>query len=200
MYEQLFGYVRVSTKEQNEDRQVIAMKEFGVPHENILIEKMSGKDFNRPIYKKLINKLKPEDTLVIKSIDRLGRNYNEIIEEWRYITKEIGAYIAVIDLPLLDTRRKERGLIDTFMSDLFLQTLGYVSEQEVDLCRQRQAEGIAAAKARGVRFGSSPKERPAAFESIKTLWLKKEITAREAARQLNISHSTFLIWVKEPVK
>ena len=197
MCEQLFGYVRVSTKEQNEDRQVIAMKEFGIPNENILVEKISGKDFNRPIYKNLIENLKPKDTLVIKSIDRLGRNYNEIIEEWRYITKEIGVYIVVIDLPLLDTRRKEHGLIDTFTSDLFLQILSYVSEQERDLCRQRQAEGIAAAKARGIRFGTPPKKRPNTFESIKNRWQKKELTAREAARKLNISHSTFLIWAKE---
>jgi len=195
--EQTFGYVRVSTREQHEDRQMIAMREFGIPRKRIVIEKMSGKDFNRPLYRGLLQKLKPGDVLVVKSIDRLGRDYGEIIEQWRHITKEIGAAIVVIDMPLLDTRNKERDLTAALISDIVLQLLSYVAEQERIFNHQRQAEGIAAAKARGVRFGREARERPAMFESIQNLWRCGEISAREAGRLLDISHTTFLRWIKE---
>lgn len=153
------GYVRVSTREQNEDRQVIAMREFGIPEEHILVEKQSGKDFNRPIYQSIVASLRPGDILVIKSIDRLGRNYEEIIEQWRIITKEKKAAIVVIDMPLLDTR-KEHDLTGTLVADLVLQLLSYVAETERRFIKQRQAEGIAAARARGVRFALHPWRNP----------------------------------------
>ena len=156
MKNNVYGYVRVSTKEQNEARQVIAMHEFGVVEQNVFIEKQSGKDFNRPQYKKLLRKLKAGDTLVIKSIDRLGRNYDEIIEQWRIITKEKQAAIVVLDMPLLDTRQG-RDLTGTLIADIVLQLLSYVAQTEREFIKRRQAEGIAAAKARGVRFGAHPR-------------------------------------------
>ena len=148
----IYGYIRVSTKEQNEDRQLIAMNQANVPPENIYMDKQSGKDFNRPNYKRLLRKLKRDDVLYIKSIDRLGRNYEEIQQQWRLITKDKGVDICVIDMPLLDTRRG-KDLVGTFLSDIVLQVLSFVAENERTNIRQRQAEGIAAAKARGVRFG-----------------------------------------------
>jgi DNA invertase Pin-like site-specific DNA recombinase len=192
---QVYGYARVSTKDQNEERQVIALREFGVSESRIVIEKVSGKDFNRGEYKRLMRKLNPGDTLVIKSIDRLGRDYEEIIEQWRVITKEIEAFIVVIDMPLLDTRQKNRDLTSSFIADLVLQILSYVAEVERAFNHQRQAEGIAAAKARGVRFGRPPIERPALLESVHELWRKGEISAREASRRLGVTHPTFLGWV-----
>lgn len=147
-----YGYARVSTKEQNEQRQLIALQEFGVAEQNVFVDKQSGKDFERPNYRKLIKKLKPDDTLVIKSIDRLGRNYEEILEQWRIITKERGTAIVVLDMPLLDTR-KNRDLTGTLIADIVLQLLSYVAQTEREFIRQRQAEGIAAAKAQGVQFG-----------------------------------------------
>jgi len=194
---QMYGYVRVSTKDQNEDRQVIALREFGVPDVGIVIEKVSGKDFNRAEYRRLLARLKPGDTLVIKSIDRLGRDYEEIIEHWRIITKEISAAIVVVDMPLLDTRQKDRDLTSSFVADLVLQILSYVAEVERSFIHQRQAEGIAAAKAKGVKFGRPPYERPALFEPIHELWQSGEISAREAARRLEITHPTFLAWVAD---
>ena len=152
----IYGYIRVSTKEQNEDRQVIAMRGLSIPEGNIFMDKQSGKDFDRPQYKKLVRKLKKDDLLYIKSIDRLGRNYEEIQEQWRVLTKEKGADIVVLDMPLLDTRRG-KDLMGTFLSDIVLQVLSFVAENERTNIRQRQAEGIAAAKARGVRFGRPPK-------------------------------------------
>jgi len=192
----LYGYVRVSTRDQNEDRQVIAIREFGVPEDGILIEKMSGKDFNRPIYQGLVKKIKPGDTLVIKSIDRLGRNYDEIIEQWRYITKELDAAIVVIDMPLLDTRQKDRDLMASFVADLVLQILSYVAEQERAFNRKRQAEGIAAAKKKGVKFGNQPMVRPLIFDELQEQWNRGEVTSREAGLLLGVSHTTFLRWVK----
>ncbi|MCL2080652.1 MAG: recombinase family protein [Oscillospiraceae bacterium] len=189
---QTYGYIRVSTKEQSEDRQLTAMREFGVREGNIFLDKLSGKDFERPSYRRLLKKLKPVDTLVIKSIDRLGRNYEEILEQWRFITKERRANIVVLDMPLLDTRQKNRDLTGTFIADLVLQILSYVAQTERELIRQRQAEGIAAAKARGVRFGRPPIERPPHLQEVQKAWERREISAREAARRLNINRMTFL--------
>ena len=191
----VFGYVRVSTREQNEARQFIAMREFGIEEKHIFMDKQSGKDFDRPQYKKLIRKIKAGDTLVIKSIDRLGRNYEEIIEQWRVITKEKQAAIVVLDMPLLDTRQG-RDLTGTLIADIVLQLLSYVAQTEREFIKRRQAEGIAAAKARGVRFGSKPMEKPDNFSECRSKWEHGEISAREAGRRLNVSHKTFLSWVK----
>lgn len=158
----IFGYIRVSTREQNEDRQLIALREVGVEDKNIYIDKQSGKDFKRPQYKKLLRKLKKDDLIYIKSIDRLGRNYEEILQQWRYLTKDKGIDIVVLDMPLLDTRRG-KDLMGTFLSDIVLQVLSFVAENERTNIRQRQAEGIAAAKARGVKFGRTPKPLPDGF-------------------------------------
>ena len=190
-----YGYARVSTKDQNEARQMIAMQEFGIDGKHIFLDKQSGKDFNRPQYQKLIRKLKKGDTLVIKSIDRLGRNYDEIIEQWRIITKEKEAAIVVLDMPLLDTRQG-RDLTSTLIADIVLQLLSYVAQTEREFIKRRQAEGIAAAKAKGVKFGAKPLEKPACFEALHNDWLQGAITARAAARQLGITHTTFLRWCK----
>lgn len=191
-----YGYIRVSTKEQNEDRQLIAMREFGIAKENVIMDKQSGKDFDRPGYKRLIKKLKVGDTLVIKSIDRLGRNYDEILEQWRYITKEKQVAIVVLDMPLLDTRQG-RDLTGVLIADIVLQLLSYVAQTEREFNRQRQAEGIAAAKARGVHFGRNFKDRGESYDVIKASWERGEISGREAARQLGVAHGTFQRWCKE---
>ncbi|MBQ2985123.1 MAG: recombinase family protein [Clostridia bacterium] len=195
--QKVYGYIRVSTKEQNEDRQYIAMLEFGVKNRDIYMDKQSGKDFNRPAYKRVLRLLKPGDVLVVKSIDRLGRNYEEIIEQWRMITKIIGAAIVVLDMPLLDTRQKDKDLTGTFISDLVLQILSYVAQTEREFMRQRQAEGIAAARAKGVRFGRPPMPKPPAFEMFRREWVNNEISAREAARCLGIDHKTFITWANQ---
>ena len=192
---QTYGYARVSCADQNSDRQLVALRDFGVHEGNILLDKISGKNFERPAYRRLLKKLKPGDTLVIKSIDRLGRDYGEILEQWRVITKERCAFIVVLDMPLLDTRQKERDLTGTFIADLVLQILSYVAQSEREAIRQRQAEGIAAAKARGVTFGRPPMERPELFTEVRKAWKRREISAREAARRLGITHKTFLAWV-----
>ena len=191
-----YGYIRVSTREQNEQRQLIAMQEFGIPQNRIYMDKQSGKNFERKNYKKMVRKLKKDDTLVVKSIDRLGRNYEEILEQWRIITKEKQAAIVVLDMPLLDTRQN-RDLTGTLIADIVLQLLSYVAQTEREFIRQRQAEGIAAAKQNGVRFGRKPMERPAAFYELQKQWQDQKISARAAAKQLGITHSTFLRWVKE---
>lgn len=196
MESKIYGYVRVSTKEQCGDRQLLALGEFPVAKSNIFMDKLSGKDFNRPQYQRLLRKLKPRDTLVIKSIDRLGRNYEEILEQWRLITKGKQADIVVLDMPLLDTRQTGRDLTGTFVADLVLQILSYVAQTERENIRQRQKEGIAAAKHRGVRFGRPRKEIPSDFEKIKTEWECKQISSREAARRLNIAQDTFLRWAR----
>lgn len=188
-----YGYMRVSSKEQNEERQRVALLSFGVPKENIILDRQSGKDFNRPGYKRLLKKLKSGDTLIIKSIDRLGRNYDEILEQWRALTKEKQVAIVVLDIPLLDTRQG-RDLMGVVIADIVLQLLSYVAETERLFIHQRQAEGIAAAKKRGVKFGRIPKKRPAEFQKLKELWERGEISARSAARQIGISHTTFKIW------
>ena len=188
-----YGYIRVSSKEQNEERQYIAMREFGIQNENIILDKQSGKNFERPGYIQLISKLKPGDTLVIKSIDRLGRNYAEILEQWRYLTKERQVAIVVLDMPLLDTRQG-RDLTGVLIADIVLQLLSYVAETERTFIHQRQAEGIAAAKARGVRFGREPKERTAEFYELKAAWERGEVSARAASQKLGIAHGTFKLW------
>ncbi len=191
----LYGYARVSTRDQNEARQLVALKEFGISDCCIFMDKQSGKDFNRPEYQALISRLKSGDVLVIKSIDRLGRNYEDILEQWRVITKEKQAAIVVLDMPLLDTRQG-RDLTGTLIADIVLQLLSYVAEQERSFIRQRQAEGIAAAKARGQRFGPPPKQRPEDFGEYVRRWKNGTLSAREASRQLQIAHSTFLKWAR----
>ena len=189
-----YGYVRVSTKEQHEDRQMIALQQFPVPPRNIYMDKLSGKDFNRPQYKRLLHKLKNGDLLVIKSIDRLGRNYDEIIEQWRILTKEKGVDIVVLDMPLLDTRVQGRDLTGTFIADLVLQILSYVAQTERENIRQRQAEGIRAAKLRGIVFGRPRKPVPPEVGPLKLRWQRGEISSRQAARTLGIAQDTFLRW------
>lgn len=193
----VYGYVRVSAKDQNEARQVHAMREFGVDPEHVFLDKQSGKDFIRPQYQKLIRRIKKGDVLVVKSIDRLRRNYSEIIEQWRKITKEKHAAIVVLDMPLLDTRQG-RDLTGTLISDIVLQLLSYVAQTERELIKQRQAEGIAAAKANGIHFGAKPKEKPLEYESLANAWRLGKISARKAAQQLHVSHPTFLRWVNQP--
>lgn len=194
MSNKIYGYIRVSSKDQNEDRQRVAMSEFGVPADCVYMDKQSGKEFERPGYKLLMKKLMPEDTLVIKSIDRLGRNYEMILEQWRLLTKDKHVAIVVLDMPLLDTRQG-RDLTGKLIADIVLQLLSYVAQTEREFIRQRQAEGIAAAKARGVKFGRRPKERPANFEKTCLEWKKGGISARSAAKHLGITHRTFLKWV-----
>lgn len=185
-----YGYIRVSSKDQNEDRQRIALREAGVAEKHLYLDKQSGKDFERPQYKNLIHRLKKDDLLYIKSIDRLGRNYEEILEQWRLITKEKGADIAVLDMPVLDTWRG-KDLMGTFLSDIVLQILSFVAESERDNIRQRQAEGIAAAKARGVRFGRPPFPLPDNFQQVYRAWRSKELTLRQAAQLCEMPKDTF---------
>ena len=195
MESNIYGYVRVSTKEQNEDRQMIALQEFPVLEKNIYMDKLSGKNFNRPQYKRLLRKLKPGDLLVVKSIDRLGRNYEEILLQWRMITKEKRVDVVVLDMPLLDTRKSGSDLTGTFVADLVLQILSYVAQTERENIHQRQMEGIAAAKLRGVQFGRPRKGVREQFWKLKEDWENKKIASREAARQLSIAQDTFLRWV-----
>ncbi len=185
-----YGYIRVSTRDQNEERQVLAMESLSIPSDNIFMDKQSGKDFERPQYKKMIKKLRKDDVVYVKSIDRLGRNYTEILEQWRILTKEKGADIVVIDMPMLDTRRG-KDLIGTFISDIVLQVLSFVAENERCNIRQRQAEGIMAAKARGVRFGRPKKNMPDNFLSLVNCWEKKQISLPEVLKICQISESTF---------
>lgn len=186
----MYGYVRVSTLEQNEDRQMIAMRRQNIVPENIYLDKQSGKDFNRPQYQKLLKIMKPDDLLFVKSIDRLGRNYEDIQEQWRVLTKEKRVDICVIDMPLLDTRRG-KDLLGTFLSDIVLQVLSFVAENERDIIRQRQAEGIAAARARGVRFGRPKRALPPQFADACRRVRGREITIQQAADACNMPRSTF---------
>ncbi|MBQ6392410.1 MAG: recombinase family protein [Eubacterium sp.] len=185
-----YGYVRVSSKEQNEERQVRALKEIGIIEERIYIEKRSGKDFERPVYKRLCRKLKRGDLIYVKSIDRLGRDYCEIQEQWRILTKEKNVDIAVLDMPLLDTRIG-KDLMGTFLADIVLQVLSFVAQNEREMIRQRQKEGIEAAKARGVRFGPKPMELPKVFPEVFLEWKSGKISIREAAQKCNMPSSTF---------
>lgn len=186
----IYGYIRVSTRELNEDRQRLALAALPVPEENIYMDKQSGKDFERPQYRRLVRRLRRDDLLYVKSIDRLGRNYSEILEQWRMLTKEKGVDIAVLDMPLLDTRRG-KDLMGTFLSDIVLQVLSFVAENERDNIRQRQAEGIAAAKARGVRFGRPPLPLPDNFHMLHQAWRGQKITLRQAARACGMPTGTF---------
>lgn len=186
----IYRYIRVSSRDQNEDCQLIALKEVGVPDKNIYLDKQSGKDFNRPQYKKLLRKMKKDDLLYIKSIDRLGRNYEEILQQWRMLTKEKGIDIVVLDMPLLDTRRG-KDLMGTFLSDIVLQVLSFVAENERTNIRQRQAEGIAAAKAKGIKFGRPPLPLPDNFYEIHKAWRAKRITLKQAAEACNMPVGTF---------
>ncbi len=185
-----YGYIRVSTKDQNEDRQLIALHELNIPQKNIFMDKQSGKDFERPQYKKLVRRLKKDDLLYIKSIDRLGRNYGEILEQWRVLTKEKGIDIVVLDMPLLDTRRG-KDLMGTFLSDIVLQVLSFVAENERTNIRQRQAEGIAAAKAKGVRFGRPPRPLPENYHDAYQRWKAGKITGTAAAKECGMPLSSF---------
>ena len=185
-----YGYVRVSTQEQNEARQMDAMRELSIPEKNIFMDKLSGKDFNRPQYKRLVRRCKPDDLLYIKSIDRLGRNYEEILEQWRILTKEKRVDIVVLDMPLLDTRRG-KDLMGTFLSDIVLQVLSFVAENERTSIRARQAEGIAAAKARGVKFGRPPTPLPDNFHQVHKAWRSKRLTLNQAADACAMPVSTF---------
>ncbi len=195
MAEEIYAYIRVSSRDQNEDRQVIAMREFGVPDKNMVIEKQSGKNFDRPGYIKLIRKLRKGDILVLKSIDRLGRNYDEILEQWRIITKEKEVQVVVLDMPLLDTRQG-RDLTGVLIADIVLQLLSYVAQTEREFIRQRQQEGIAAARARGVKFGRKPKVRPENYDEIVDSWKRGEISGRTAAKLIGVSHTAFQIWTR----
>lgn len=187
----IFGYLRVSTKEQNEDRQMIAMQEFGV--DRVYLDKQSGKNFDRPQYQKMLRRLKKGDTLVIKSIDRLGRNYDDILIQWRIITKQKQAAIVVLDMPLLDTRQN-RDLTGTLIADIVLQLLSYVAQTEREFIHQRQKEGIAAAKAKGVHFGRTALAIPPEFEVVFQAWSAGNMSARTAAQQLHVSRATFTKW------
>ncbi len=190
MGEIIYGYARVSTREQNEERQIIALKEMGVPEKNIFIDKISGKSFDRPQYKRLIRKLNSNSVLYIKSIDRLGRNYRDLCDQWRIITKEKCADIVIIDMPILDTRR-EKNLLGTLISDLVLALLSYVAESEYLIIHQRQAEGIAAAKAKGIKFGRRPNPLPSNFHEVYQKWKNKKISLKEAALESGMPRSTF---------
>ncbi len=186
-----FGYLRVSSKDQNLDRQYAALASYQISKENIYVDMMSGKDFQRKAYQKMLRRIKRGDLIIVKSIDRLGRNYNDIMKEWRRITKEIGADIEVVDMPLLNTRSREDDLTGIFISDLVLQILAYVAETERNFIKSRQAEGIAVAKAKGVKFGCQRKELPQEFEHQYLLWTEGKISVRQAAKELGMSHSTF---------
>lgn len=192
----IYGYVRVSTKEQNEDRQLIALHDVGVMQKNIYMDKQSGKDFNRPQYKKLLKKIKPGDLLYIKSIDRLGRNYEEIQNQWRILTKDIGADVCVIDMPLLDTRTC-KDLMGTFIADLVLQILSFVAQNEREVIRKRQAEGISAAKAKGVHMGRPVKNMPENFGTLIKNWENKKITLPEILKECEMSEATFYRRLRE---
>lgn len=186
----IYGYVRVSTREQNEDRQMRALYKVRIPKQNIYVDRQSGKDFNRPMYLRLLKKMKPEDILYVKSIDRLGRNYDEILKQWRILTKEKKVDIVVLDMPLLDTRRG-KDLMGTFLSDIVLQVLSFVAENEHKNIRQRQKEGIEAAMQRGVQFGRPQMPTPDNFKQVYERWMNKEISGEEAARQCNLARTTF---------
>lgn len=190
-----YGYVRVSSRDQNEERQLIALRECGVDEKLIIIDKQSGKYFDRPGYKRLMKRIKPGDTLIIKSIDQLGRNYDEILDQWRILTKGKQAHIAVLDMPLLDTRNG-RDLTGTLIADIVLQLLSYVAQTEREFIRQRQWEGIEAARQNGVRLGRRSMERPDSFEMVRGVWENGELSCRAAAKLLIVSHTTFRNWCK----
>ncbi len=186
----VYGYIRVSSRDQNEARQILALRELYIPEKNIFMDKQSGRDFKRPQYRRMLRHFKKNDLLYIKSIDRLGRNYAEILEQWRILTKDRGIDIVVLDMPLLDTRRG-KDLMGTFLSDIVLQVLSFVAENEHTNIRQRQAEGIAAAKARGVRFGRPPSPLPECFHDVYQRWKSGKITGTAAANECKMPLATF---------
>lgn len=192
----VYGYIRVSSRDQCDERQRAALLAWGVPPEALYADRCSGKDFQRPQYLRLMRRLRRDDLLVVKSIDRLGRDYAEVMEQWRVLTRERGVSIVVLDMPLLDTRHTGSDLTGVFIADLVLQILSYVAETERENIRQRQREGIAAARLRGVRFGRPCKERPPSFAALKAAWERRQITARAAARELHVSPDTFLRWAR----
>ncbi len=191
-----YGYARVSTKDQNLDRQMNALAAFGIDKSRVFADRASGRDFDRPEYRRMLERIEPGDVVVVKSIDRFGRNYDEIIEEWRRITRDAGCAIVVLDMPLLDTR-EDRGVTGRLISDIVLQLLSYVAQKEREFIHQRQAEGIAAAQERGVRFGRPPKRRPKAYEAAKRAFLGGAITKKEAAARMRVSPTTFEKWLRE---
>ena len=194
---EVYGYARVSTRDQNLDRQLQALAAFPVEGRRVFADKASGKDFDRPAYRRLMARLRPGDVLVVKSIDRLGRDYNEILEQWRAITKCKGAHVVVLDMPLLDTRTTQNGITGVFLADVVLQLLSYVAQIERDNTHQRQAEGIAAAKARGVRFGRPPLKRPEKYGRMREAVLQGAISRSSAACQLGVSPSTLCRWLRQ---
>lgn len=196
----MYGYARVSSKDQSIARQVIALEQYGVQQNMIFADKASGKDFDRPEYRKLISILAEGDVMVVKSIDRLGRNYEEIIEEWRMITRQRNASIVVLDMPLLDTRRERDGLTGVLIADLVLEILSYVAQVERENIKRRQAEGIAAAQARGVRFGRPRLERPSCYAEVKESFMNGHLTRKEAAHRMDVCTSTFARWLKDDLK
>lgn len=199
MESKVYGYVRVSSRDQNEARQLHAMRQFGVPPDYIFVDKQSGKDFNRPQYIRLMRRLKRDDVLVVKSIDRLGRNYDEILTQWQTITKERQVAIVVLDMPLLDTRR-DRDLTGTLIADIVLQLLSYVAQVEREFIRRRQAEGIAIARQNGVRFGRRAKAKPEGYQACYAAYLNGELSSREAGKRLGVSHTCFLNWARSDIE
>ncbi len=195
----IYGYARVSTRDQNLDRQLLALANFPVEDCFIYADKATGADFHRPSYQRLLRRLCPGDVVVIKSIDRLGRNYEEILEQWRHITKTKAAHVVVLDMPLLDTRSTQGGLTDVFLADVVLQLLSYVAQVERENTHQRQAEGIAAARARGVRFGRPAIERPQIYAQVKAAYCSGRVSRKEAACQLGVGSSTFSRWLKQDI-
>lgn len=191
-----YGYVRVSSREQNIDRQMTAMKEQGIAKEKIFVDRATGKNFNRKGYKRMMRKVKPGDEIFIKSIDRLGRNYDEIITQWKIITKDKAIHIVIIDFPLLDTRKHVNGLTGTFIADLVLQVMSYVAQIERENTHKRQLEGIREARKRGVRFGRRPIAKPDNFDEVAALWQNGQVSLRAGAKLLNVSHATFSKWLK----
>lgn len=191
-----YGYVRVSSREQNIDRQMTAMKEQGVAKENIFVDRATGRNFDRKGYRKMMCRVKAGDEIFIKSIDRLGRNYDEIIEQWKIITKDKEVNIIVIDFPLLDTRKKINGLTGTFIADLVLQIMSYVAQIERENTYKRQMEGIREAQKKGVQFGRKSITKPDNFDEVAALWRNGQISLREGARFLDVSHATFSKWLK----
>lgn len=196
MDKNIYGYVRVSTKDQHTDRQMIALNEFGVPQQNIFTDKISGRNFDRPAWNQLMDTLQPDDLLVVKSIDRLGRNYAEMMEQWRVITKEKRVDILVLDTPVLDTCGK-RDLMGTLVADIVLVVMSFFAQSEREAIRQRQAEGIAIAKAKGVKFGGTPMKPPKKYKRLQKEWAEGKLSAREAAKRLGVSHHTFLKWTQK---
>lgn len=196
--ERFFGYVRKSTVKQHEDRQLHSLEQFGVKKEHLYVDQASGKDFDRPMYLRMLKKLRPGDVLVLHSIDRLGRNYNEIMEQWRRLTKELLVDIVILDMPLLDTRKRAEGeLLNTFVADIVLQIMSYVAQNEREMLRVRQREGIDAAKRKGVRFGRPRKPVPPQYYTLLNDWKNGRISVKKASKQLGIAPDTFRRWSEE---